>query len=50
MKQGASKTLRRVLRLLRPYRLCVTLSVLLSAVFVACSLYVPILVGDAGAE
>ncbi len=47
MKQGASKTLRRVLRLLRPYWLCVTFSVLLSAVFVACSLYVPILVGDA---
>ena len=47
MKQGASKTLRRVLKLLRPYRACVAGSILLSAVFVAASLYIPILVGSA---
>ena len=47
MKQGASNTLRRVLKLLRPYRACVAGSILLSAVFVAASLYIPILVGSA---
>ena len=43
----APGTLRRVLRLLRPYRAYVAGSILLAAVFVAASLYVPILVGNA---
>ncbi len=47
MKQGADQTLRRVLQLLRPYGVNVAGSLLLAAVFVAASLYVPILVGDA---
>ena len=40
-------TLKRVLRCLRPYRLSVFLSILLSAVCAALTLYVPILVGQA---
>lgn len=43
----APGTLRRVLRLLRPYRAYVAGSILLAAVFVAASLYVPVLVGNA---
>ncbi|MGM9558190.1 MAG: ABC transporter ATP-binding protein [Oscillospiraceae bacterium] len=43
----APGTLRRVLRLLQPYRAYVAGSILLAAVFVAASLYVPILVGNA---
>lgn len=43
----AKTTLRRVLALLKRYRLLAALSLLLAAVYVAASLYVPILVGDA---
>ena len=47
-KQSAAPgTLKRVVRLLKPYRVLIALSVLLSAVSVALTLYLPVLVGRA---
>ena len=47
-KQKAQRgTLKKVLAYLKPYRMLVALSVLLSAVTVALTLYVPVLIGRA---
>ena len=47
MDSRQSQTLKKVLRYMKPYRFLLALSVLLAALSVAASLYLPLLIGDA---
>ena len=47
MDSRQSQTLKKVLRYMKPYRFLLALSILLAALSVAASLYLPLLIGDA---